>query len=72
MRLTTVIIVNWNGRHLLAECLDSLRAQTREADEMLVVDNGSRDGSHAMIRERIASAATHATEALCHTTWRAP
>ncbi len=52
MSSVSVIIVNWNGRHLLPECLDSLRAQTRPADEIVVIDNGSNDGSQALIRER--------------------
>jgi GT2 family glycosyltransferase len=51
MSVISVIIVNWNGKHLLSECLDTLRAQTRPADEILVVDNGSSDGSQAMVRE---------------------
>ncbi len=41
----SVIILNWNGREHLAGCLDSLKAQTLEAFEVLVVDNGSTDGS---------------------------
>jgi len=48
----SVIIVNWNGARLLGECLDSLRAQTRQPDEVLVIDNGSEDGSQALLRER--------------------
>jgi GT2 family glycosyltransferase len=41
----SIIIVNWNGREHLAECLDSLAAQTFRAFEVLLVDNGSTDGS---------------------------
>lgn len=52
MATVSVIIVNWNGKHLLAECLDSLQAQTRPADEIFVVDNGSSDGSQVLIREQ--------------------
>jgi GT2 family glycosyltransferase len=48
----SAIIVNWNGKHLLPECLNSLHEQTRPVDEILVVDNGSCDGSQALIRER--------------------
>ncbi len=48
----SVIIVNWNGVRLLGECLDSLRAQSRRPDEVLVIDNGSEDGSQALLRER--------------------
>lgn len=41
----SVLILNWNGRDLLAACLDSLRAQTFRNFETIVVDNGSTDGS---------------------------
>ena len=41
----SVIILNWNGRHLLEECLDSVLAQNFRDFEAIVVDNGSTDGS---------------------------
>ncbi|UCC65120.1 MAG: glycosyltransferase family 2 protein, partial [Anaerolineae bacterium] len=41
----SVIVANWNGRHHLARCLPSLRAQTYRDFEVAVVDNGSTDGS---------------------------
>jgi GT2 family glycosyltransferase len=44
------VIVNWNGRHLLAECLDSVFQQSFRDFEVIVVDNGSRDGSGDFIR----------------------
>lgn len=40
-----IIIVNWNGRHLLETCLPAALAQTYPAYEIIVVDNGSVDGS---------------------------
>jgi GT2 family glycosyltransferase len=40
-----VIVPNWNGRDWLTRCLDSLARQTRPAAEIVVVDNGSTDGS---------------------------
>lgn len=48
-----VVIVNWNGRDLLARCLNSI-AETASnlACEVWVVDNGSTDGSSAMVREQ--------------------
>ncbi len=45
----SVVIVNWNGRELLRACLDSLRAQSYKELEVVVVDNGSEDGSPAMV-----------------------
>jgi GT2 family glycosyltransferase len=46
------VIPCWNGRRWLDGCLDSLLAQTRPADELIVVDNGSTDGSAEHVRER--------------------
>ena len=42
---TSLIIVNWNGRDLLGECLPSVEKQSVPAEEVIVVDNGSSDGS---------------------------
>lgn len=39
------VLVNWNGGDLLADCLNRLLAQTHRPDKVLVMDNGSRDGS---------------------------
>ncbi|MEE4604846.1 MAG: glycosyltransferase family 2 protein [Desulfobacteraceae bacterium] len=47
---TTVIIVNWNGKHLLAETLYALQLQTYQRFNTVVVDNGSSDGSVDYIR----------------------
>jgi GT2 family glycosyltransferase len=46
------VIPNWNGRHWLPGCLDSLLAQDRSPDEIIVVDNGSTDGSLELLGER--------------------
>lgn len=43
--MVTVIIVNWNGGHLLAQCLSDLLRQSIQPARILVVDNGSIDGS---------------------------
>jgi len=46
----SVIIPNYNGWHLLAVCLAALRRQTYPAFEVVVVDNGSTDGSVDLVR----------------------
>lgn len=46
-----MIIPNWNGRQHLATCLSSLRAQEGVSFEIILVDNGSTDGSQAFIRD---------------------
>ncbi len=50
MREVTVLIPNYNGIQYLKDCLDSLRAQTMEAD-IIVVDNASTDGSDKVAQE---------------------
>jgi len=47
----TTIIPNLNGEKWLAKCLDSLLAQTRPADKVVVVDNGSKDSSPRIAAE---------------------
>lgn len=46
---TTVIIPNLNGIHYLKNCLDSLYACEKTAFPVIVVDNGSTDGSRELI-----------------------
>jgi len=41
----SLLLVNWNGSRVLPRCLDSLAAQTFQNFEILLVDNGSTDGS---------------------------
>ena len=41
----TAIVVNWNGGQMLTDSLASLFAQTWADLEVIVVDNGSKDGS---------------------------
>ncbi len=49
--IASVIIPNWNGREWLDRCLRSLLAQTLQPVEILVVDNGSTDGSAEWVVE---------------------
>ncbi len=48
----SVIIPSYNGAALLPACLDALLGQTLPADEVIVVDDGSSDGSCALVRAR--------------------
>jgi GT2 family glycosyltransferase len=45
MPLISIVIVNWNGLHLLQPCIDALRRQSERRFETIIVDNGSTDGS---------------------------
>ena len=40
-----MVVVNWNGGTMLDDCLASVFAQTWSAFELVLVDNGSKDGS---------------------------
>jgi GT2 family glycosyltransferase len=48
--MVSIIIPNWNGRHFLGNCLDSLRTQTYQDLEIILVDNGSTDGSVEFVK----------------------
>jgi GT2 family glycosyltransferase len=52
MALVSVVIPNWNGAHLLPTCLDSIRAQTLRDFEVTIADDGSTDGSLALVAAR--------------------
>lgn len=49
--LVSVVIVNWNGRRWLEQCLPTVAAQTYPRLEIIVVDNGSTDGSVAWLAQ---------------------
>jgi glycosyltransferase involved in cell wall biosynthesis len=52
--LISVLTPVYNGKRYLAECIESVRAQTRTDWEYIVVDNSSQDGS-ADLAERYAA-----------------
>ncbi|MDO8602533.1 MAG: glycosyltransferase family 2 protein [Candidatus Omnitrophota bacterium] len=49
--MISVIIVNYNRKDLLRQCLDSLRSQSFKDIEIIVVDNASKDGSLDMLKD---------------------
>jgi len=49
--MISAIILNWNGKRHLKECLESLRDQAYRDFETIFVDNGSSDGSVEHVRE---------------------
>ncbi len=53
--LASIIIVNFNGKHFLNDCLTSVLQDCGSLAEIIVVDNGSRDGSAQYMRESFPS-----------------
>ena len=53
MQRTTVVIPNFNGIGFIGKCLESLLAQDIPSSEyhIIVVDNGSTDGSRQLVEE---------------------
>jgi GT2 family glycosyltransferase len=51
----SVAVVNWNRREHLRACLQSLSAQRGASFEVIVVDNGSSDGSAEMARSEFGA-----------------
>jgi GT2 family glycosyltransferase len=52
MSSVNVIIPNLDGEKILPICLESLRRQTFKYFDITIVDNGSKDGSLHLLRER--------------------
>lgn len=50
MDLVSIIIVNYNGRQFLEKCIGSVLAQTYGNFELIIVENGSSDGSNEYIK----------------------
>jgi len=50
--LVFVVVLNWNGGDDTAACLETLRPQASESVRLLLVDNGSTDGSPDRLAQR--------------------
>jgi GT2 family glycosyltransferase len=51
VQITSIIIPNFNGRNLLQPCIASIKANTHTPYEIIVIDNGSKDGSLELCRQ---------------------
>lgn len=47
----SIVVPTWNRKDLIGACLESLGAQTFRAFEVVVVDDGSTDGTEAFLAE---------------------
>jgi GT2 family glycosyltransferase len=46
------VILTYNRKEMLHECLKAVTVQTRSCDKILIVDNASTDGTFEMLKER--------------------
>ncbi|MCF7831365.1 MAG: glycosyltransferase family 2 protein [Candidatus Pacebacteria bacterium] len=51
MKKVAIIVVNWNGIHLLRDCLEAVFTQSYKNFDVYFVDNGSVDDSLSFVRE---------------------
>ena len=57
--LVSVVIVSYNSQEWLPACLDSLQNQSYRPLEVIVVDNGSTDGSGDWLKHQVPAARTN-------------
>ena len=55
----SVVIPTYNRRDLLLRAIDSVRAQTLPVEEVIVVDDGSTDGTGEAVRDRFGPGITY-------------
>lgn len=53
--LVSIVVTSWNRKRYIRQCLESLARQTYKNIEIIVVDDGSGDGTQRVIREWKAS-----------------
>ena len=54
-RSVSIVVLNWNGLRFLSPCLNSLKNQTQQQLQIILVDNGSTDGSVEFVKENFPS-----------------
>ena len=54
-KLVSIVIVSWNGKTLLEECLETLSKIDYKNLEIIVVDNGSVDGTQEFLKKQYKS-----------------
>ena len=51
----SIIIVNYNVKYFLEQCLRSVEASTKKIkNEVFIVDNNSQDGSVEIVKKKIS------------------
>lgn len=62
MNVVSIIIVNWNGKKFIEKCLNGLRKQTYKDFSIILVDNGSDDGSLKLVQKKYPEVETIALD----------
>lgn len=52
MPLISIVVLSFNSKNFIAQCLDSIFNQTWRDFEIIVVDNGSKDGTLGFLKEK--------------------
>ena len=52
MEKVIAVVVTYNRQKLLCECITALRNQTRRIDKILVINNGSNDGTESWLEQQ--------------------
>ena len=50
--LISIILLNWNGKKITEECLKSIKKQSFKDYEVVLIDNGSTDGSSSYLKKK--------------------
>jgi GT2 family glycosyltransferase len=50
--MVSIILLNWNGKRFLQECIGSICAQSYQNYELIIIDNCSTDGSQEFLRQQ--------------------
>ena len=57
-----VAILSYNGMPYLRDCLDTVLSQSYESYDLIVIDNGSTDGSPQFVRKNYPQVRSSKTE----------
>ena len=52
MQKVIAVVVTYNRLALLSECVTALRNQSRQLDSILVINNGSTDGTEEWLKSQ--------------------
>jgi len=54
--MISIVLLNWNGKRFLGDCIQSIRAQTYSEYDLIIIDDNSSDGSQEFLRHSIHDA----------------